>query len=163
MIEPYNEFTALPLAPRALLWCMRMRVMQLRWGTETQGRVDDMLGQLGAPTASRPLERFMITLVHGTTRELGVLCVCQTEVVADERALLDVLSLVQAKRSLEAFLVLRSVLPAEGAGAALHSAEEIGAILAQAGRLLPVPDGDVHRFERALGSLPTHLAHNVLH
>ena len=163
MIEPHNDFTALPLAQRALLWCMRMWVMQLRWGAETQGRVDDMLGQLGAPAASRHLERLMITLVHGTTRELEVLCVCQTDVVADERALLDVMSLAQAGRPSEAFLILRSVLPAEAAGAALHRAEEIGAALAQAGRLLPVPDEDAHRFEQAPGLRPTHPAHSVLH
>ena len=89
MTEPHNEFTALPIAQRALLWCMRMWVLQLRRGTETQARVGNMLGQLGAPSATPHLESLMLALVHGTTRELEVLCVCRTEVAADERALLD--------------------------------------------------------------------------
>ncbi len=163
MTEPHNEFTALPLAQRALLWCVRMWVMQLRHGAETQARVDGMLGQLGAPTASPHLERLMLTLVYGTTRELEVLCVCQTEVAADERGLLDVLALAQAKRSLDAFLLLRSILPAQDAGAALHSAEELGELLAQAGRFLPAPDENGRRFARSPGPLPTRLAHHVLH
>ncbi len=122
-----------------------------------------MLGQLGAPAAAPHLQSLMLALVHGTTRELHVLCVCQTEVAADERALLDVLSLAQAGRSLHAFLALRSILPAGDAGAALHSAEEIGAVLAQAGRFLPAPDGDARGFAWAPGPLPTRLAHYVLH
>ena len=163
MTEPHNEFTALPIAQRALLWCMRMWVMQLRHGAETQARVDNMLGQLGAPTAAAHLESLMLTLVHGTMRELEVLCVCQTEVAADERALLDVLSLAQAKRSLDAFSILRSILPAQDAGEALHSAEEIGVLLAEAGRFLPAPDESLRRFARAPGPPPTRLAHHVLH
>ena len=88
---------------------------------------------------------------------------CRTEVVADERMLLDVVSLAQAKRFLEALLILRTVLPAEGASAALHSAEEIGAALAQAGRFLPTPDENVRRFALMPGSTPARLAHHVLH
>lgn len=163
MTEPHNEFTALPLAQRALLWCMRMWVLQLRRGAETQARVGDMLGQLGAPSAAPHFESLMLALVHGTTRELEVLCVCRTEVAADERALLEVLSLAQAGRSLDALLALRSILPAQDAGAALHSAEEVGAILAQAGRFLPAPDESLRRFARAPGPLPTRLARHVLH
>ena len=163
MTEPHNEFTALPIAQRALLWCMRMWVMQLRHGAETQERVDNMLGQLGAPAATPHLQSLMLTLVQGTTRELEVLCVCQTEVAADERALLDVLSLAQARRSLDALLALQSILPAQDAGAALHSAEEIGVLLAQAGRFLPAPDENERRFARAPGPMPTRLAHHVLH
>ena len=163
MITPHNEFTALPLAQRALLWCMRMWAMQLRHGAETQARVGNMLGQLGASTAPSHLERFMVAMVHGSTRELEVLCVCQAEVADDERALLDVLALVQANRSLEALLVLRTVLPAEGAGAALHSAEELGGILAQADRFLPVPEENVRRFVLAPGATAAHAAHSILH
>ena len=163
MTEPHNAFTALPLAQRALLWCMRMWVMQLRHGAETQARVGNMLGQLGAPTAPPHLERLMLLLVHGATRELEVLCVCQTEVAADERALLDVLSLAQAERPLDAFLALRSILPAQDAGAALHSAEELGALLAQAGRFLPAPEENGRRFARTPGPAPARLAHHALH
>ncbi len=163
MTEAHNEFTALPLAQRALLWCMRLWAMQLRHGAETRARIDAMLNQLGAPTAPPHLESFMYALVHGTTRELEVLCVCQTEVVADERVLLDVMSLAQAKRSLEALLVLRTVLPAESVGAALHNAEEVGAALAQADRFLPAPDETLRQFARAPGSTQARLAHHVLH
>ena len=163
MTEAHNEFTALPLTQRALLWCMRMWAMQLRHGAETQAQVVNMLGQLGASAAPPHLEHFMYVAAHGTTRDLEVLCVCRTEVVADERVLLDVVSLAQAKRSLEALLVLRTILPAEGASAALHSAEEIGAALAQADRFLPAPDKNTRRFALAPGLTSAHLAHHVLH
>lgn len=163
MTPPHNPFTALPLAPRALLWCLRMQAMQLRHDADTQARVDAMLGQLGAPMAGPPLRRFVLALLHGPARELHVLCVCQTEVVADERALLDLVALAQAQRPLDAFLVLRDVLPAADAGTALHDADGIGAALAQAGRVLPAPGHALRRFAPAPGTQPARLTRHALH
>ena len=163
MTPPHTPFTALPLAPRALLWCLRMQAMQLRHGADTQARVDAMLGQLGAPAAGPPLRRLALALLHGAARELEVLCVCQAEVADDERALLDLLALAQAQQPLPAFLALRGVLPAADAGAALHDAEGIGAALAGAGRMLPAPDR-APRFAPAPGNQqPARLAHHALH
>ena len=105
----------------------------------------------------------MLSLVHGATRQLEALCVCQTEVAADEHALLDVVSLAQAKRSLEALLVLRTILRTEDAGAALHSAQELGAALAQAGHFLSAPDENVRRFALVPRSTPAHPTQHVPH
>ena len=163
MTPARNPFTALPLAPRALLWCLRMQAMQARRGADTEPRVDAMLGQLGAPMAAPPLRRLVRALLHGAARELQVLCVCQTEVAADERALLGLLALAQARRPLDAFLVLRGVLPAADAGAALRDAEGIGGALAAAGRLLPAPGSTPRRFATAPGTHTARLARHALH
>ncbi len=69
--------------------------------------------------------------------------VCQKRLDADERALLDVLSLAQAMRPFEALLVLRGFVTQAGAQIALRGAEGVGAALAQAGRFLPEPELEV--------------------
>ena len=85
MIEAQNDLIALPFMQRALLlrmhmrMHMRMQTMRSRHRAETQERVDNMLGQLGAPTAPPHLESFIYALVHRAACEPELLCIRETE------------------------------------------------------------------------------------
>lgn len=79
MIEAQNDLIALPFMQRALLLRMRMQTMRSRHRAETQERVDNTLGQLGAPTAPPHLESFIYALVHRAACEPELLCIRETE------------------------------------------------------------------------------------
>lgn len=158
MLQPHDERLAIPVAQGALLWCMRMWVMEMKRGIGAEPRIDDMLERLGVPEASPYLKGFMFALSGGATRMIEVHCTCRPRIGADERALLDVLALAQAVRSFEALLILRGFVTLDGARAALRSAEGIGTVLAQAGRFLPEPDAEVRHFAMSPGPAGRDLA-----
>ncbi len=141
-----DERLTLPLEQSVLLWCMRMTVIRMNRGIAVEQRIDEMLEGLGAAGASPCLKAFMVALSQGCTRMIEVRCVCQPLLDADERALLDVLSLAQAMRPFEALLVLRGFVTQAGAIAALRGAEGVGTALVQAGRFLPEPEQEVRHF-----------------
>ncbi len=163
MPVPHDERLALPVEQQALLWCMRVWVAGLQRPAEAGPRIQDMMTQLGAPDAAPFFEGMMFALRHGAARPLAVACVCRRQVSDDERMLLETLGLAQACRLFEALLALRAVLTPEGARAALHSAEQLGACLARAGRFLPAPEAEVRRFAFAshpeAGLLPPSTLH----
>ena len=140
-----------PILESVVLRCMRLWVMQMRRGIRAEPQVIDLLERLGAPSASPYLERFMLALSTGATRMIEVQCVCRPLICADERALLDVLSLAQDLRSFEALLILRGFTTPDGATAALQDAEGVGSELAKAGCLLPPPDETIRLFAMAPG------------
>lgn len=146
MPEPRDERLALPLEQGVLLWCMRIWVVGRYRPVAPAHRIQEVLNRLGVPEAAAPVEHFMEALRDGAARTLGIDCVCQPRVSEDERALLDVIALAQQDRPLEALLMLRGMLTAEGAHHALRSAEDLGTILAHAGRSLPAPEEDMHQY-----------------
>lgn len=135
-----DERLALPVEQGVLLWSMRMWVIGMKLGMAVEARVQEMFDLLGAPGAAPFLQRFMVALSQGCIRMIDVRCVCQPRLDADERALLDVLSLAQAMRPFDARRVLCGVVTPAGADAALRNAEGLGTALAQAGLFLPEPD-----------------------
>lgn len=143
---PNDARLALPVEQQALLWCMRAWVAGLQQPIEAGSRIQDMMARLDAPDAAPYFEGMMFALRHGATRRLAVGCACWRHVSDDERMLLETLGLAQERRPFEALLLLRGILTPEGARAALHSAEKLGASLARAGRFLPAPEAEVRRF-----------------
>ncbi len=141
-----DERLSLPIEQGVLLWCIRSWVMELRRPSGAERRIDDMLDRFGAPRAAPYLKGFMFALSHGAARMINVRCVCHTKIGEDERALLDVLGLAQAVRPFEALLALHGLVTPGGARASLRSAEGLGAALAEAGRFLPAPDGEVRHY-----------------
>jgi hypothetical protein len=139
----HDERLALSLEQGVLLWCLRASVSGMKRGIDVESRIDGMLEALGAPAAARSLREFISALSQGCTRMIEVRCVCQKRLDADERALLDVLSLAQAMRPFEALLVLRGFVTQAGAREALRGAEAVVAALTQAGRFLPEPEQEV--------------------
>ena len=159
----HDERLTLPVEQGVLLWCMRMWVLELRRGVGVEPRIEDMLDQLGVAAAAPCLKDLMSSLSRGCTRMIEVRCVCQKRIGADERALLEVLALAQAMRRFEAMLMLRGFVTPTTAQAALRSAEEIGTVLAQAGRFLPVPEQAARHFAMTQAAPPTRPAHETLH
>ena len=146
---PGEELLALLVEQGVLLWSMRMRVIELKRGTDVEAHVSDVLDTLGVAAAWPFVRDFVDALSDSCTRYIDIQCVCKPTVGPDECALLDVLSLAQALRPFEATLVLRQFVTQAGAVAALGHAEGIGTVLAQTGRFLPEPDETVRRFALA--------------
>ncbi len=140
MPNSIDERLALPVEQGALLWCMRAWVAGMRHDVGATEGIQHMLDRLGAPDAAPYLEGLMFAIGHGATRAVGVHCVCCKGVSDDERALLDAIALAQQHRTFEALLLLRGMMGAEGARAALQSIEGIGKALARAGRQLSAPE-----------------------
>ena len=142
MTDRADERRTLPIEQAVLLWCMRAWVQELKRPAGIGARIGDLLDRFGVPDAAPHLRGLMAALGHGASRMIDVQCVCCTRIAADERALLEVLGLAQAGRSREALRVLGGLVTANGARAALRSAEEVGRAMAAAGRVLPAPGHD---------------------
>lgn len=151
MSDSLDQRLALPVEQGVLLWCMRTWVLGIRHPIGGEARIQQLLTRFGAPAAAPYLEGFMFAIGHGATRAIGVHCTCCSRVSKDERALLDTIGFAQEARPFEALLLLRGMLAAESARAALQSAEGIGAALAQVGRRVAVPEMDVRQFAFAAG------------
>ena len=138
MDQPFaeDERTALPQLEQLLLYSMRAWVIGFCRGLPIAERLDEVFAVIGAPGAAAHLCGFMWAIGHGARRLLAVDCVCRAEVSEDERRLLDVLALAQAGRSLEAVLLLRTLITPPAALAAGDSAARLGSALAAAGRKL---------------------------
>jgi hypothetical protein len=159
----HDERLALPIEQVVLLWCMRMWVIGMQRGIPVETRIGEMLESLGAPATSPWLKQLMFSLSQGCTRMIEVRCVCHPQIGADERALLDVLSLAQAMRSFEALLVLRGFVTQTGATAALCGAEGVGASFAQAGLFLPEPEQAMRHFVITQAAAPGRFDSESLH
>ncbi len=122
-----------------LLWCMRM-IGDVEDQDEPLGRVRLALGRLGAADAAAAMGRFVGAVAGGAVGDLTLHPVAWRGVSRDEHVLLDVLSLAQQSRSMEAMLLLRGLLKPEAARQAADSAAVAGAALARAGWLLDPPE-----------------------
>ncbi len=131
---------------RFLLWTMRAWVVGITEKIPVEDQIQDAFNRVGAPDATGQLFALMWILSHGASRMLNVDCVCAPRVSADERALLDILALVQCGRSFEALVMLRSMVSRETAVAAADSAAEIMRALAAAGFALPVRNLETARY-----------------
>jgi hypothetical protein len=149
MIDLHVARLSLTEASGAMLWCMRMWVMDMKQALGLEPRIGAMLDRIGVPAAAPHLKRFMVELSRGATRMIEVQCSCRPSLCADEHALLDVLGLAQALRAFEARLLLRGFTTPDGAERALTCALQIGTLLVQAGVLLPEPDEPARHYALA--------------
>jgi hypothetical protein len=163
VLDEDDERDALPATHAAMLFCMRLWVIEMRRAPGVEPRIQEMLDQLGAAAAAPHLKRFMFALSRGSTRMIEVRCTCKPGVGADEQALLDVLSLAQAIRPFEAILVLRGFVTQAGAQIALDAAEGVGNALAQAGHFLQAPEEPVRQYGLAPASGECRPAYRTLH
>lgn len=146
MSETPDERLFLPIEQGVLLWCMRSWVMEMKRPSEQEQRINDMLDRFGVPGAAPYLKGLMFALSHGASRMIEVQCVCAPRIGTDERALLEMLGLAQAKRPFEAVLLLKGLVTPEAARAALRSAEGVGDVFMEAGRFLPAPEEEVRLY-----------------
>lgn len=158
-----DEFLDLSIEQGVLLWCMRMRVIELKRGVDVNARVGDVLDALGIAAAWPFVRDFVGALSTSCTRYIDVQCVCKTSIGPDECALLHVLSLAQAMRPFEATLVLREFVTQKGAEAAMGHAERIGTVLVQAGRFLPEPEEAERHLALTPATAPARSGRQTLH
>lgn len=140
-----------PIEHAALLCSMRLWVLGLRRAIGAPARIARVLSQVDAADAQGGLDTFMDAFRGGTTRPVGIACVCHPRPSDDERTLLDVFGLAQERRPFEALLLLRGMLTADAARQALSGAGQVGTVLARAGRFLPAPQTEVRRFVLTAG------------
>jgi hypothetical protein len=122
-----------------LLWSMRAWVMGIGRGLPVAEKIEAVYGRVGAPEAPIQIYELMWIIGHGATRTLNVDCVCKRRVSGDERTLLDIVGLYQHGRSLEALVLLRTLVRPNAAMVAGLAASEIARILLAAGQRLPAP------------------------
>ncbi len=131
-----DERTALPQAEGVLLWSMRTWVLGLCRKMEVAPRIRSAFAGLDATEAAEGLDGFMAALEHGNARTIAVDTMCTPRVSADERILLDVFAHVQAGRAAEAASRLRGMVRPAALDDVLGGAEEVAAVLADAGHVL---------------------------
>ncbi len=143
----------LPIEQAATLWCIRVWTLDTHDPAGAAWRIPGMLARLGAPAAAPAFLALMAAIRRGAPRPIAIGCICSPTVSQDERALLDVLGLVQDHRGFEATLLLRSLLSPAGVRDALPAIEHFTTALARAGRTLPAPDDAVRHTALAPASL----------
>jgi hypothetical protein len=134
--RPSQSCTGLPMLENALLWAMRTWVIGHARRVDVAERIDRVFDRLGAPEATRHLERFMSVLARSATRVLEVHCVCHTEVSDDEAALLHLLALQQDEAYEEAYSLLAGMTIEEGAVLGCDHACRLVLALRDAGQTL---------------------------
>ncbi len=142
-----HQGVPLPFEQNLMLWSMRIWVIGLYHDIGAPARIHDALERVGAADAASSLDGFMVALSQGAKRRIAIHCVCHPHVEPDERALLDVLSLAQESRTLEALLLLRGIVHDTEAAAVLRSAQGLGTELALADHFLQAPGGAASPFE----------------
>jgi hypothetical protein len=81
----------------------------------------------------------MTAVTSGAQRKIAIACMCNNETNRDEQALLDILSLYQRDRSVEAMVLLRSMVSPPAAAQARESGEEFSRLLMASGHWLAPP------------------------
>lgn len=137
-----TTFADLPEAERTLLWSMRVWVIGHCRQQEVSTRIAAALGELGVERSLADLESFMVALSRGASRPIALLCLCRTEVSADERLLLDAFALLQQDEADDAQILLCSFLTERAATIAIRSAEALAQEFFDAGASLQ-PDPTV--------------------
>lgn len=136
MLNDRNTFADLPAADSTLLWAMRVWVVGHCRQQDLSARIGAGLAELGAEAALGFLEGFMWALSRGTSRPIEILCLCRSEVSADERLLLDAVAALQRDEPCEAHGLLRHLLSDPAATVAGRSAEAIAQVFDEAGLIL---------------------------
>ena len=137
MPDDCESFNELPSAEATLLWVMRVWVIGHLRQQDVSARIGAALREIGADQAQPYLDGLMVALSRGARRPLEILCLCRTEVTADERLLLDSVALIQQDEAVEALDSLCTLLTDPAAAAALRSAEGIADDFIRAGIVLP--------------------------
>lgn len=128
-----QNFEDLPDAEHVLLWAMRVWVIGHFRQQDMSARIGEALQRRGAEGALPYLEGFMWAMSQGVRRPIALLCLCRSEVSADERSLLDAFALLQQDEADEAEALLSGLLTTRAASVAIRSAEGAAQELLAAG------------------------------
>ena len=156
LTDDHATFDDLPDAEHTLLWAIRVWVIGHCRQQDLSARISAALQDRGAEGALGYLEGFMWALSRGALRPLELLCLCRTDVSADERLLLDAFSLLQQDEADAAQSLLCTLLTDPAAAIAIRSAEGLAHEFLGAGLVLPWEP-------KLFGQLQVTDLHRVLH
>lgn len=88
-------FHDLPFPERLALWAMRMWGAGYRLGHSPDDVLAQSFERAGMTHGRQCLEEFMVALIAGAARNVGLQCVCRKDIGEDEQLLLDILRLSQ--------------------------------------------------------------------
>jgi hypothetical protein len=90
-----SQFNDLGFAERLALWSMRMWGAGYRLGNSPDDVLAQSFEKAGIGHGRQCLEEFMVALIAGASRSIGLQCVCRKDIGEDEQLLLDILRLSQ--------------------------------------------------------------------
>lgn len=131
---------------RILLWGVRAWVIGFMRSIPIEAPMEQVFSEAGAADAPPVLDALMSIVALAANRSLAIDCVCHKSVSEDEKQLLDAIALLQANRTLEAMMVLRTILPGPAASDAGVMGQRLAEILSEAGLTLRPPAEPVSRF-----------------
>lgn len=118
-------FNDLAFPERLALWAMRMWGAGYRLGHSPDDVLAQSFEKAGMGHGRQCLEEFMVALIAGAGRTIGLQCVCRKEIGEDEQLLLDILRLSQPSNAVgQATFLLEDMVT--------HTALPIAAVKAQA-------------------------------
>ena len=122
-----------------VLWSIRAWVNGTCCSVPVERRITKVLTRIAQGHAAHSLFSFVLAISSGAQRKISIGCLCSGETNRDEQMLLDILSLYQRGRNVEAMLLLRSIVSAPAAAQARESGEEFCRLLLASGHWLEPP------------------------
>ncbi len=128
-----------PRAGGEVLWSIRAWIIGTCCSIPVEARITKVLTRIAGRHAPYSLFGFMMAVTSGAQRKISIACMCAGEPNRDEQTLLDILSLYQRDRNVEAMILLRSIVSAPAAAEARESGEEFSRLLIASGHWLAPP------------------------
>ena len=122
-----------------VLWAIRAWVIGTCCSVPVEQRITKVLNRIAGRHAAHSLFSFLLAVTSAAQRKISIACLCNRETNRDEQMLLDILSLYQRNRNVEAMMLLRSIVSASGAVQARESGEEFSRLLLASGHWLEPP------------------------
>jgi hypothetical protein len=137
--QSFDQAQHKPKPGGEVLWSIRAWVIGMCCSIPVERRIITVLNRVAGRHATHSLFGFMTAVTSGAQRTISISCMCNSEINRDELALLNILSLYQRDRNLEAMVLLRSLVSAPAAAQVRQSGEEFSRILLASGHWLAPP------------------------
>jgi hypothetical protein len=134
-----GDRTALPFAEQLLLWAIRMTVVGMKSGSPTHHPVAVAFRKVGAEPAAEKVSMLVRIVALGALRPVQIATPCALLLTPDERCLLSVAALAQARPAVDGALVMRRLLSPAACRAVAGLARELSALLDGVGLRFAAP------------------------
>ena len=138
-VPGFHQSKHKPKAGGEVLWSMRAWVIGVCCSIPVERRITKVLSKIAGPQAAQSLFGFMMAVTSGAQRKISISCMCNEEINRDEQVLMDILSLYQRDRHVEAMMLLRSIVTAQAAISSREYGEEFSRLLHASNHWLAPP------------------------
>ncbi len=138
-VPGFHQSKHKPKAGGEVLWSIRAWVIGVCCSIPVERRITKVLTKVAGQHAAQSLFGFALAITSGAQRKISISCMCNDQINRDEQALIDILSLYQRDRNVEAMMLLRSIVTAQAATQARESGEEFSQLLLASGHWLAPP------------------------